>query len=53
MKRLTSIKPTGLEAYLSASTTMDYASLYQSTMYMRFPSKQNIRKIKIKKIFSL
>jgi len=31
---------------------MDFASLYPSTMTMRFPSKQSIRKKKIKKIFT-
>ncbi len=32
---------------------MDFASLYPSTMTMKFPSKQSIRKKKIKKIFDL
>jgi hypothetical protein len=32
---------------------MDFVSLYQSTMTMKFPSKRYVRKRKIKKIFDL
>jgi len=32
--------------------SFDFASLYPSTMTMKFPSKQSIRKKKIKKIFA-
>jgi DNA polymerase elongation subunit (family B) len=46
-KTLTSVRPTGSASIVS----MDFASLYPSTMTMRFPSKQSIRKKKIKKIF--
>jgi hypothetical protein len=38
------VKPTGV-------INMDFASLYPSTMTMRFPSKQFTRKKKIKNIF--
>lgn len=46
-KTLTSVRPTGSASIVS----MDFASLYPSTMTMRFPSKQSIRKKKIKNIF--
>ena len=49
---LTSVRPTGSASMISSGVvSMDFASLYPSTMTMRFPSKQSIRKNKIKKIF--
>jgi DNA polymerase elongation subunit (family B) len=36
----------------SGVVSMDFASLYPSTMTMKFPSKQSIRKKKIKNIFN-
>jgi hypothetical protein len=49
---LTSVIPTGSVDLVSRA--MDFASLYPSSMTMKFGhSKQNIRKKKIKNIFSL
>lgn len=48
-KTLTTIKPTGSASIFN----MDFASLYPSTMTMKFPSRQSRRKKKIKKIFDL
>jgi hypothetical protein len=51
-RTLTSIRPTGSASMISSGVvSMDFASLYPSTMTMKFPSKQSIRKKKIKKIF--
>jgi hypothetical protein len=47
---LTSVRPTASMHTLGVS--MDFASLYPSTMTMHFPSKQSRRKRKIKNIFS-
>ena len=47
-KTLTTIKPTGSSSIFN----MDFASLYPSTMTMKFPSKQSRRKKKIKNIFN-
>jgi hypothetical protein len=52
---LTSVRPTGSASITNISggvIGMDFASLYPSTMTMRFPSKQSIRKKKIKNIFN-
>ena len=50
---LTSVRPTGSASIISSGVVnMDFASLYPSTMTMRFPSKQSIRKKKIKNIFN-
>jgi hypothetical protein len=50
---LTSVRPTGSASMISSGVVnMDFASLYPSTMTMRFPSKQSIRKKKIKNIFN-
>jgi len=46
-KSLTSVRPTGSASIVN----MDFASLYPSTMTIKFPTKQSIRKKKIKKIF--
>lgn len=53
-KTLTSIRPTGSASMISSGGVigMDFASLYPSTMTMRFPSKQSRRKKKIKNIFN-
>lgn len=51
-KTLTSDRPTGSFSNHSGGFNMDFASLYPPTMTMKFPSKQSIRKKKIKKIFS-
>jgi hypothetical protein len=50
---LTAVRPTGSASIHTSESlvNMDFASLYPSTMTMRFPSKQSIRKKKIKKIF--
>ncbi len=49
---LTSVRPTGSVNMISGgAVAMDFASLYPSTMTMRFPSKQFTRKNKIKNIF--
>jgi hypothetical protein len=49
---LTAVRPTGSTSMISSGVvSMDFASLYPSTMSMRFPSKQSIRKKKIKNIF--
>jgi hypothetical protein len=50
---LTSVRPTGSASIHTSESlvNMDFASLYPSTMTMRFPSKQSIRKKKIKNIF--
>jgi hypothetical protein len=37
--------------HIMGGISFDFASLYPSSMTMRFPSKQSIRKNKIKKIF--
>lgn len=53
-KTLTSIRPTGSASITNISggvIGMDFASLYPSTMTVRFPSKQSRRKKKISKIF--
>ena len=53
-KTLTSIRPTGSSSITNISggaIAMDFASLYPSTMTMKFPSRQSRRKKKIKKIF--
>jgi hypothetical protein len=53
-KTLTSIRPTGSASMISSGVvSMDFASLYPSTMTMKFPYKKTIRKNKIKKIFNL
>lgn len=54
-KTLTSIRPTGSSSITNISggaIGMDFASLYPSTMTMRFPSRQSRRKNKIKNIFN-
>ena len=53
-KTLTSIRPTGSASMtnISGGVSMDFASLYPSTMTMKFPSKQSRRKKKIKNIFN-
>lgn len=53
-KTLTSIRPTGSASItnISGGVSMDFASLYPSTMTMRFPSRQSRRKKKIKNIFN-
>ena len=53
-KTLTSIRPTGSASItnISGGVSMDFASLYPSTMTMRFPSRQSRRKNKIKNIFN-
>ena len=53
-KTLTSIRPTGSASItnISGGVSMDFASLYPSTMTMYFPSKQSRRKKKIKNIFN-
>ena len=53
-KNLTSTRPTGSSSITNISggaIAMDFASLYPSTMTMKFPSRQSKRKKKIKKIF--
>jgi len=51
-KTLTAVRPTGSASMISSGVvSMDFASLYPSTMTMKFPSKQSIRKKKIKNIF--
>ena len=54
-KTLTAIRPTGSSSItnISGGVSMDFASLYPSTMTMHFPSKQSRRKKKIKNIFDL
>ena len=54
-KTLTAIRPTGSASItnISGGVSMDFASLYPSTMTMKFPSKQSRRKKKIKNIFDL
>lgn len=55
--RVTSIRPSGVGSLISGGSQgiepiiLDYASLYPSTMTMRFPSKNSIRKRKIRNIF--
>ena len=53
-KTLTTIRPTGSASItnISGGVSMDFASLYPSTMTMRFPSRQSRRKKKIKNIFN-
>ena len=52
-KTLTSVRPTGSASMISSGVvSMDFSSLYPSTMTMKFPSKQNIRMKKIKNIFN-
>jgi hypothetical protein len=53
-RTLTSIRPTGSASItnISGGVSMDFASLYPSTMTMKFPSKQSRRKKKIKNIFN-
>ena len=48
---LTSVRPTGSASMSSGVVSMDFASLYPSTMTMKFPSKQSRRMKKIKNIF--
>jgi hypothetical protein len=49
---LTSVRPTGSASMISSGVvSMDFASLYPSTMTMKFPSKQSRRMKKIKNIF--
>ena len=53
-KTLTSVRPTGSASITNISggaIGMDFASLYPSTMTMKFPSKQSRRMKKIKNIF--
>jgi hypothetical protein len=51
-KALTSVRPTGSASMISSGVvSMDFASLYPSTMTMKFPSKQSRRMKKIKNIF--
>ena len=51
-KTLTAVRPTSGSASIHAlGVSMDFASLYPSTMTMKFPSKQSRRKKKIKNIF--
>lgn len=51
-KTLTDVRPTGSASMISSGVvSMDFASLYPSTMTMKFPSKQSRRMKKIKKIF--
>lgn len=38
--------------HIMGGISFDFASLYPSTMTMKFPSKQSIRKKKIKNIFA-
>jgi hypothetical protein len=52
-KTITSVRPTSSVNMISGGISMDFASLYPTTMTMKFPSKQSRRKNKIKKIFSL
>ena len=54
-KTLTTIRPTGSASItnISGGVSMDFASLYPSTMTMNFPSRQSRRKKKIKNIFDL
>ena len=55
--RVTSIRPSGVGSLISGGSKgietiiLDYASLYPSTMTMKFPSKNSIRKRKIRNIF--
>jgi hypothetical protein len=49
---LTAVRPTGSSSMISSGVvSMDFASLYPSTMTMKFPSKQSRRMKKIKNIF--
>ena len=49
---LTAVRPTGSASMISSGVvSMDFASLYPSTMTMKFPSKQSRRMKKIKNIF--
>lgn len=55
---VTSVAPQGYAGSLISGSSqgihpvnLDFASLYPSTMTMRFPSKNSIRKRKIKNIF--
>jgi hypothetical protein len=50
-KTLTAVRPTGSASIHALGVSMDFASLYPSTMTMKFPSKQSRRKKKIKNIF--
>ena len=52
-KTLTTIKPTGSASItnISGGVSMDFASLYPSTITMKFPSRQSRRKKKIKNMF--
>lgn len=51
--KITTVKPIGSTNISGGSIGMDFASLYPSTMTMRFPGKQFVRKKKIQRIFSL
>ena len=54
LRKSRSIRPTGSSSITNISggaIAMDFASLYPSTMTMKFPSRQSKRKKKIKKIF--
>ena len=48
---LTAVRPTGSASIHTLGVSMDFASLYPSTMTMNFPSRQSRRKKKIKNIF--
>jgi len=51
--KTTSIAPTGSANMISGGVVgMDFASLYPSTMTIHFPSIQNRRKKKIKRLFN-
>ena len=59
ISKITSVRPdysgtlvSGNYSYGIEPISFDYASLYPSTMTMRFPGKNNIRKRKIKNIFT-
>jgi hypothetical protein len=52
-RTLTSIRPTGSASMISSGVvSMDFVSLYPSTVTMKFPSKQSRRMKKIKNIFN-
>lgn len=50
-KTLTSVRPTGSSSIHTLGVNMEFASLYPSTMTMKFPSKQNRRMKKIKRMY--
>jgi len=51
MKELEEIRKFYRSKTLTSGVNMDFASLYPSTMTMKFPSKQNRRMKKIKKMY--